>query len=42
MNILNYEAIEVKDLAEIVQKQKEIMFAFEPNLKKRVEEFYLN
>lgn len=39
MNILNYEAIEVKDLAEIVQKQKEIMFAFEPNLKKRVEEF---
>ena len=39
MNILNYEAIEVKDLAEMIQKQKEIMFAFEPNLKKRVEEF---
>lgn len=39
MNILNYEAIEVKDLAEMIQKQKEIMFAFEPDLKKRVEEF---
>ena len=39
MNILNYEAIEVKDLAEIIEKQREIMFAFEPNLKKRVEEF---
>ena len=39
MNILNYEAIEVKDLAEMIQKQKEIMFAFEPNLEQRVREF---
>lgn len=39
MNILNYEAQQVKDLDEIRNKQKEIMFAFEPNLKQRVEEF---
>jgi hypothetical protein len=39
MNILNYEAQEIGSLEEIVEKQKEIMFAFEPNLKKRVEEF---
>ena len=39
MNILNYEAFKVENLAEIIEKQKEIMFAFEPNLKQRVEEF---
>lgn len=39
MNILNYEAQEVNSLTEIINKQKEIMFSFEPNLKKRVEEF---
>lgn len=39
MNILNYEAQEISSLQEIIEKQKEIMFAFEPNLKQRVEEF---
>ena len=39
MNILNYEAQEISSLQEIMEKQKEIMFAFEPNLKQRVEEF---
>lgn len=39
MNILNYEAQEISSLQEIMGKQKEIMFAFEPNLKQRVEEF---
>ena len=39
MNILNYEAQKVENLEEIIEKQKEIMFAFEPNLKKRTEEF---
>lgn len=39
MNILNYEAQEIGSLEEIIEKQKEIMFAFEPNLEKRVEEF---
>lgn len=39
MNILNYEGFKVESLSEIVEKQKEIMFAFEPNLKQRVEEF---
>ena len=39
MNILNYEAFKVANLDEIIEKQKEIMFAFEPNLKQRVEEF---
>ena len=39
MNILNYEAQEISSLQEIIEKQKEIMFAFEPNLKRRVEEF---
>lgn len=39
MNILNYEGFKVQSLSEIVEKQKEIMFAFEPNLKQRVEEF---
>lgn len=39
MNILNYEAIKVDSLEEIISSQREIMFSFEPNLKKRVEEF---
>lgn len=39
MNILNYEKIEIKDIDEIFEKQREIMFAFEPSLKQRVEEF---
>ena len=39
MNILNYEPQEISSLQEIIKKQKEIMFAFEPNLKQRVEEF---
>jgi hypothetical protein len=39
MNILNYEAQSVENLAEMIEKQKEIMFAFEPELKQRVEEF---
>ena len=39
MNILNYEAQEISSLQEIMEKQKETMFAFEPNLKQRVEEF---
>ena len=39
MNILNYEAQEISSLQEIIKKQKETMFAFEPNLKQRVEEF---
>lgn len=39
MNILNYEAQEISSLQEIIEKQKEVMFAFEPNLKQRVEEF---
>lgn len=39
MNILNYEGFKVQSLSEIIEKQKEIMFAFEPNLKQRVEEF---
>ena len=39
MNILNYEAQEIDSLEEIIEKQKAIMFSFEPNLEKRVEEF---
>lgn len=39
MNILNYEAEKIENIQEIIEKQKEIMFAFEPNLKKRTEEF---
>ena len=39
MNILNYDGFKVGSLAEIIEKQKEIMFAFEPNLKQRVEDF---
>ena len=39
MNILNFEAQEIDSLEEIVEKQKAIMFSFEPNLEKRVEEF---
>ena len=39
MNILNYEAQSVENLAEMIEKQKEIMFAFEPELKQRVKEF---
>ena len=39
MNILNYEAIKVDSLEEIISSQREIMFSFEPNLKKIVEEF---
>lgn len=39
MNILDFTGFEVKSLEELVEKQKEIMFAFEPGLKQRVEEF---
>lgn len=39
MNILNYEGFKVQSLSEIIDKQKETMFAFEPSLKQRVEEF---
>ena len=39
MNILNFEAQEIDSLEEIIERQKAIMFSFEPNLEKRVEEF---
>lgn len=39
MNILNFEAQEVTSLTEIIEKQKSVMFAFEPNLQQRVKEF---
>ena len=37
MNILNFEAQEIDSLEEIIERQKAIMFSFEPNLEKRVE-----
>lgn len=39
MNILNYDEIEITSLKEVIEKQKEIMIAFEPDLEKRIKEF---
>lgn len=39
MNILDFEGFEVHTLSEVIEKQQEIMTAFEPNLKQRTEEF---
>ena len=39
MNILNYDEIQITSLKEVIEKQKEIMMAFEPDLEKRIKEF---
>ena len=39
MNILNYDEIQITSLKEVIEKQKEIMIAFEPDLEKRIKEF---
>ena len=39
MNILNYDEIEITSLKEVIEKEKEIMIAFEPDLEKRIKEF---
>lgn len=39
MNILDFKGFEIKTLSEIIEKQKEVMIAFEPNLQQRIEEF---
>lgn len=39
MNILNYDEIQVTSLKEVIEKQKEIMISFEPDLEKRIKEF---
>ena len=39
MNILNYDEIQITSLKEVIEKQKEIMISFEPDLEKRIKEF---
>ena len=39
MNILNFKGFQVSSLQEVIDKQEEVLFAFEPALKERQENF---